>query len=258
MSWFLSNDMLPNPSKTELMITGNRQQLRKHNLTQSVSVCNVDMVPVDKVKIVGVVIDKHLSFDNHVSDVCSNANYHMRALNHVRSSLTYDMAVTLACSIAASRLDYCNSLLNGTSSSNIDRLQKVQNNLARTVCRAPRRSSASELLIHLHWLPIQQRIMYKTAVLTYNALNTGQPSYLSSLLTRPAPTRTLRSSTDNLRLIVPHTKTAFAARAFSIAAPTIWNNLSMQTRSANSSDSFKRLLKTELFVNITSAILHDL
>ena len=146
------------------------------------------MTPVDNVKIVGVVIDKHLSFDRHVSDVCSNANYHIRALSHIRSSLTQDMAVTLACSIVATRLDYCNSVLNGISKANIVKLQKVQNSLARTVCRAPRRSSFTELLTKLHWLPIHQRLIYKTAVLTYNALNTCQPAYLHSLLTPLVPT----------------------------------------------------------------------
>ena len=215
------------------------------------------MTPVDTVKILGVVIDKHLSFDHYVYDVCSNANYHIRALNHIRSSLTHDMAVTLACSIVATRLDYCNSVLNGVSAANISKLQKVQNNLARTVCRAPRRASASELLAQLHWLPIQQRIVYKTAVLTFNALTTGQPSYLHTLLTRSAPTRTLRSSIDNLRLIVPQTRTAFATKAFSTAAPTIWNNLPMNTRSASYLESFKRLLKTELFINISAASLPD-
>jgi len=88
MSWFLSNDMLPNPSKTELMIAGNRQQLRKHNCNQSASVCSIAVSPVDNVKILSVVVDKHLSSDRYVFDVCSNANYHIRALNHIRSSLT--------------------------------------------------------------------------------------------------------------------------------------------------------------------------
>jgi hypothetical protein len=252
MAWFLSNDMLPNPSKTELMICGNRQQLQKHDLRQSVSVCSVDLKPVDNVKIIGVTVDKNVSFDRHVSDVCSNANYHIRALNHVRSALTFEMATTLACSIVATRIDYCNSVLNGTSVANITKLQRVQNSLARTVCRAPRRACASELLTRLHWLPVQQRIMYKTAVLTYNALNTGQPSYLSELLTRSIPNRALRSSNDNLRLTIPQTRTAIASKAFSIAAPTLWNTLSLRTRSAVSIDGFKCLLKTDLFTAILS------
>ena len=43
------------------------------------------------------------------------------------------MANTVACSIVSTRLDYCNSLLLGTSAKNIDKLQRVQNTLARVV-----------------------------------------------------------------------------------------------------------------------------
>jgi len=48
----------------------------------------------------------------------------------------------------------------------IKRLQQVQNNAARIVLEAPGRSHASPLLMTLHWLPVQQRLEYKVALLT--------------------------------------------------------------------------------------------
>ena len=47
--------------------------------------------------------------------------------------------------MVCARLDYCNSLLYGTSQRNLDRLQRVQNALARVVTQAPHRTSATEL-----------------------------------------------------------------------------------------------------------------
>jgi len=58
-------------------------------------------------------------------------------------------------------------------------LQRVQNNAARIVLQSPRRSNAKPLLRRLHWLPIKQRIMYKTAVLTFKVQTTATPAYLS-------------------------------------------------------------------------------
>ena len=247
--WFLYNDMQLNPSKTEAMAIGTLPQLRKIDTAKPIDISGVSVQLAEEVKIVGVTIDSRLSFDNHITNICSSANHHIRALRHIRSSLTHDMACTLACSIVSSRLDYCNSVLNGVSPSQIDRLQRVQNNLARTVCCSPRHSNASELLQRLHWLPVKHRISYKTSILTYTALNLGTPSYLSELLQKPALACTLRSSADTLRLVVPVTKTAMAARSFSVTAPTIWNNLSILTRSADSITRFKSLLKTELFLS---------
>ena len=66
-----------------------------------------------RVKSLGVTIDSHLRFDCHASDVECACNHHTRALRHVRSLLSDEVAQTVACSIVASRLDYCNALLYG-------------------------------------------------------------------------------------------------------------------------------------------------
>ena len=59
--------------------------------------------------------------------------------------MSLDTAKTLAASIVGSRLDYCNSLLYGVSQSNIDRLQRVQNVLARVVVQAPSTISSMDI-----------------------------------------------------------------------------------------------------------------
>jgi len=61
-------------------------------------------------------------------------------------------------SIVSARLDYCNSLLNGTSVRNLNGLQVAQNELAMVVCHAARSVSATDLHFRLHWLPVRQRI----------------------------------------------------------------------------------------------------
>ena len=74
---------------------------------------------------------------------------------------------TVACSIIASRLDYCNALLSGAPAVTFDKLQRAQNNLARVVCQSRGRTDARPLLHSLHWLPVRQRVTYKLAVLTH-------------------------------------------------------------------------------------------
>ena len=68
-----------------------------------------------------------------------------------------EAAKAVAVSIVGSRLDYCNSLLYGTTERNFDRLQRVQITLARVVFRTSWSASASDLLRELLWLPIRQR-----------------------------------------------------------------------------------------------------
>ena len=144
------------------------------------------------------------------------------------------------------RLDYCNSLLYGAPSMSLDRLQRSQDMLARVVTQSSSRTSARPLSQSLHWLPIRERINYKVATLTFKARRMSAPPYLNSLLNDHVPSRTLRLSSTP-RLIVPRTRTELAKRAFSVAAPALWNSLLVDVVDANSLLSFKKHLKTHIF-----------
>ena len=170
----------------------------------------------------------------------------------------------IASSIVASRIDYCNAVLVGTSSYNIQRLQRVQNQAARIVTGSRGRASATPLLNSLHWLPVEQRISFKAALITFKTIACGQPWYLHSLLKPYSAPRSLRSSTQKL-LQVLVAKTSLHSRAFSVFAPRLWNRLPQALRDLsvvctssvgpglNAFEqfpnllAFKKLLKTVLF-----------
>ena len=116
------------------------------------------------------------------------------------------------------RLDYCNSLLHGTSQRNLDRLQRVQNSLARVVTQAPRRSSATDLRHQLHWLLIRQRVNFKLGTITFRAIHTGTPTYLACELHQHQPLRALRSDTTTT-LHRPHASSDFHKHPFAVSAP---------------------------------------
>ena len=152
-------------------------------------------------------------------------------------------------SIITSRLDYCNSLLYGPNERNFDRLQQIQNTLVRVVLQASWSDSARGLLQELHWLSIRQCVRFKIAAITYKTKHSGLPTYLSDDLHDYQPARTLQSSTT-LLLHQPRCFTSLAVRSFTIAAPDMWNSLCVQTRSADSFETFKRRLITVVHFNL--------
>ena len=123
--------------------------------------------------------------------------YELKRISSIRRYPTEDAAKQLVTSCVLSRLDYCNSLLMGTPNSVIKPMQKVQNTAARLNLRAPRHKNCTPLLQQLHWLPISERIKYKTACVCYTG---SAPSYLSELLHLYSPSRSLHSSSDTRML----------------------------------------------------------
>ena len=103
------------------------------------------------------------------------------------------------------------------------------------------------VLKKLHWLPVASRIEYKIGLLTYKCLHGLAPKYMCDLIVKQQSVRPLRSaSLHRLQVLKTNTKT-FGPRAFTSAAPTVWNNLPEHVKSADNIDNFKKLLKTHLF-----------
>ena len=73
------------------------------------ALADVDLLVADSMRVLGVTLDRRLTFDNHASAVARSCNYHARAIRHIRHLLSLDLAQTLACSLILSRIDYCNS-----------------------------------------------------------------------------------------------------------------------------------------------------
>ena len=83
-----------NPDKSEVMYIGTRQRLRISELPETVTVAGSTTATTDKLKVLGVVLDSSLTFDQHVRNTVRNCNFHLRALRHIRPSLTSDVANT--------------------------------------------------------------------------------------------------------------------------------------------------------------------
>jgi hypothetical protein len=242
-SWLSSNRLFVNPGKTEFLLVGSKQQRAKLISSSLVFKENI-LSPSSTVRNLGVTFDSDMTLSKHISSV-SRSSYHV--IRQIRSSLDHNSCVLLCNALVSSKLDFCNSLYYGLPQSSIHRLQLIQNSLARVVCPSvARRDHITPTLRKLHWLPVNARIEYKIALITYKTLHFQSPSYLDSLLVPYVPARRLRSS-DKLLLCVPPLKSAAGRRSFSFAAPTLWNSLPFSVRAATTLHSFRTALKTHLF-----------
>jgi len=129
--------MALNPDKSDAIIIGTLLRSFSYSSLTSVDVAGSTIPLAGHIKILGVMLDKHLTFNDHVTAVCKSAYYHIRAMRHIRPAITEDMAKSIACALVGSRLDYANSVLLGVSSKNVTRLQRAQNAAARVVIWAP-------------------------------------------------------------------------------------------------------------------------
>ena len=243
--WMTANKLKLNPDKTEFIAISSSRNIHKVAVDQ-LSVGDAHVKRVDCVRNLGVLLDSTMSMKEHVAKVCQSCYFYISWVKRIRHILDLHTAKLIIQALVLSRLDYCNTLFLQLPDNTIKKLQRVMNTAARVVTQTPRDSSVTATLKDLHWLPVKQRIQFKTALLVYKSLHGLTPSYISDMLTWYSPSRTLRSSSEHL-LTVKRSRTSYGDRAFSVAAPKLWNSLPSSIKQSTSLICFRKNLKTHLF-----------
>ena len=203
--WLSTNKLKLSPDKTEFIVFGSKSQREKLNQSFPVNILGNLISPTDAVRNLGVWFDSDFSFSCHVRKVCKACFAHVRDLKQLRGHLTHEATLMAANALVGSRLDYCNSLFRGLSALDLRKLQCVQNSLARIVANTTKYSHITPVRKALHWLPFKYRSIFKTAMLVYKFLHSGNPKYFEPfLITRHSAYNTRRSQSDGIFLEVPH------------------------------------------------------
>ena len=183
----------------------------------------------------------------HVSNIARTCYFELRRLASIRRFLTSTASATFVFAFVSSRIDYCSSLLFGSTHDVTSHLQRIQNYAARVIMRLPKSSSITIHLESLHWLPVKVRSTYKIACLCNHCHSSTAPSYVTDMLHRK-PLHTRYSSYTIPLLNRPaHSKATLGDRSFSFASSSVWNSIPNDFRCAPSLSSFKSRLKTYLF-----------
>ena len=114
------------------------------------------------------------------------------------------------------------------------------------ICGLRKFDRVTPSLYNLHWLPIEQRIIFKILLLVYKARSGEGPKYLKDLLLpysahHKGLTVQLRSSDDPTLLDTPSTdKITYGDRSFSYAGTYYWNKLPQVIRELDTLPRFKK------------------
>ena len=228
------------------------QQLAKIAITPFTLHDGIVITLSTQVRSLDVILDNKLIMTAHVSSVVRACFYQLRQIRCIRSSLTDTAATTLVHTLISSKLDYCNSVLYGTTAAVSHRLQAVLNASARIITgRRLYEHITPVLRDELHWLPIQHRIKYKIALLAFKCFHGISPVYLRDYCTPLASNEDYRAlhSVTHGDIAHPRTHTRrIGPRSFRLAALAKWNSLSTSLKnSLLTLEQFKNLLKSHLF-----------
>ena len=142
-AWATANMPKLNDNKTELMLVTSKRTKHLHSLPTSITIGNAQIPFKKSVKNLGLTFDCHLTMNAHVSNIARTCYLVLRSLASIRRFLTSTATATLVSAFFLSRIDYCSSLLFGSTHDVTFHLQLIQNYAARLILRLPITSLAS-------------------------------------------------------------------------------------------------------------------
>ena len=224
-SWFHAHGLKLNSAKTEILLLGTRQNTRDLSRV-SVRVGAETIQESQCVKNLGVLFDRHLSWDAHVSDVVCKSVGLLIGLRHLRRYLPQHVMLTIVQGLVISRVRYCISVYGNGSVSNDTRLLKLVNFATRVVTGLRKYDRVSDARVGLGLLTPRQMCCSQTAAIAQRVCVLGEPADLAPLFRTYSEARICeRTTRQDRHLRPPATRTAAGQRSFAYRAAVLLNSM---------------------------------
>ena len=115
-----------NDNETELMLVTSKRSKHLHSLPTSITIGNAQIPFKQSVKNLGLTLDCHLTMNALVSNVARTCYFELRRLASIHRFLTSTATATLVSAFVLSRIDYCSSLLFGSTHDVTSHLRRIQ------------------------------------------------------------------------------------------------------------------------------------
>ena len=169
----MTNKLKLNDDKTEVVLFGTRQQSEKLESNKEFKIkigCEI-IQPVSSARNLGYFMESQLKSKTHITKVCGTSYSTLKNIARIHSLLTPEEAKIIVQGLVISKLDYCNTLLLGTSGHQLSRLQMIQNMGCRVIRNLKKHDHVSNAMKEIHWLKVQEWIQYKVLVTMYQCVN---------------------------------------------------------------------------------------
>ena len=204
--WTSNNKMVLNASKTKsLLVTGKRLEKKAPDTNLKLSCNGSEIEQITSQKLLGVKLDNHLSFTEHIDDICKKVSQRIAVLKKIKRNLPL-----------AERKLYFNALIKPimlygsctwctASEENVNRVSKLQKRAARVILDADIGERSELLFRQLDWLPLKEELNLKRSSLIFRRIKDENacPSYIAELLTRNSDRHTRASRYGKYNLVCP-------------------------------------------------------
>ena len=232
--WFDENHMKANPSKFQFI------PFSKRETVTGIKLGDYEIQPSEEVELLGITVDRKLSFSQHIDKIVKKAALKLNALRRKSKWLDEDVRKDYGRTFVLSNFTYCPMVWYFCNQSCKNAIEKIQERLLRLVYDRYD-MSYDELLNKGNMSSLELQRTRALAIEVFKSVNDMSPKYVQELFNIKTTTYSLR---DNNRTTVPKRKTTtYGLKSLKFEGNNIWNKLPVYIKSAESLNAFKEKIR---------------
>jgi len=247
--WFNDNMMKANPSKFQIMFIGKHTNSVDHQL----SLNNFTIKGTPSVSILGIDIDEHLTFTDHINTICSKTAKQINALYRIKNDIDNPSRKTIFNSFIISSFNYCSTTWMFTSRGNLNKLDMLHKRALR-LSYNNYISSYEQLLYDTNTLCIYKRCLKTLATEMYKTKRKWTPPYIINLFIESDISASYNLRDTNKYILPRYNGKKHGYHSFAFMGPKIWNNLPTDIKNCTSIRSFKSHIQSWLLSRSINSI----
>ena len=242
--WFQVNKLSLNIAKTNFMVFGNKKCENNH----LVSINGMYINRVYVTKFLGVLIDCHLNWSEHINLIKNKISKNVSVMYRVKHLLTSSALYSLYCTLILPYLNYCCEIWGNTYKSRIRPLHIIQKRAVRICLKADYRSHTRPMFYQLNTLAIQDMVDFNSMVFVYKVYNNLLPANIMLYYQKVNASHYHNTRMKNCNFQIRFSRTTKKAECISIKGPKMWNDLPADIKLCNSIYKFKKIYKALLLL----------
>ena len=240
-NWYRANKMAINTSKTKFIVF--RTHGKKIEANQCILNFNCNEIgkendpslifPIDRIsndstetsfKLLGVLFDEYLSFDAHITHLCTKIAKSLFCINRVKNFVTHETLKLMYFAMIHSHIVYCINIYGCANKTTLNKLWLKQKEAIRVISNAPYRAHSLPLFINLKILPINELIKFSNLKFMHNYCSNKLPITFRELWMRNRERQTERNLRNMNDFNVPPHHFATVKRFPLFTFPQLWND----------------------------------
>ena len=246
-NWLSANKLTLNMTKTEFLLIGSNQRLSNIKEKPNILIEGEKVQQVFSSKSLGVQIDQHLTWENHISMISKKIASGISAIKRIRYFVPREILLTVYNALVQPHFNYCSIVWGNCNKGLSQKLQKLQNRAARIITFSGYDVDTDGIFKSLNWKKLDHQRMIDKCIFMYKTLNRLTPAYLTSKFIDRNDTTSYSLRNSENKLAVPQPHTEYFKRSFSYSGAVLWNKLPLNMRQASSLTSFKSQIRCHTF-----------